>query len=315
MATTKSGAHQASNSFELTQHISKAERNHRSAFFIEPRPLIKQLLTMNLRYLLAGLLCFILTSCSSNVDFSLFADSEKDALARSYIQSLIDGDYERLNQALDSSVRNLVDNDMWSQARSLYGQTELIDIRVVNYKTQSTLGGYSHYFFAYEHQFSDRWILTTVGLKESKSGHITIYNLQTMQPSDEPTRLVNEFSLANKTVIQYGFFILCVASPIFILSSFIFALLTKFPRRKWLWLIFILFGISKISMNWNTGELGFQLLNINLLGASSWSAGISSPWYLGFAFPLGAVCFWIKRRKLLNDQKQISTDSDIHSDG
>ena len=261
---------------------------------------------MIFRSLIFVVICALITGCSHERDYSDIADSSKDELARSYIQSLLDGDYERLNQDLATGVHMAADNDVWSTARSLYGQEELIDIRVIGYQSQWVSNGPSSYFFTYEHQFADRWIVTTVGLQESKHGYVSIYNFRTMNPTQESIVTLNQFSLKNKSITQYLFFAATCLVPVFVLTSFVVAIFTKFPRRKWLWLIFILLGLFKFIMNWHTGELSFSLLNINLLGFSLQSDSVISPWYVAFSLPVGSVLFWLKRSRLKAEPAQTS---------
>jgi asparagine N-glycosylation enzyme membrane subunit Stt3 len=68
-------------------------------------------------------------------------------------------------------------------------------------------------------------------------------------------------------------------------------------RRKWLWILFILFGFGKLSINWTTGQWGVMVLAAQLFSASA-AAAYFGPWIVSVSLPVGAVLFLIKRRRL-----------------
>jgi hypothetical protein len=68
-------------------------------------------------------------------------------------------------------------------------------------------------------------------------------------------------------------------------------------RRKWLWFIFILFGIGQLSVDWNSGAWEFSPLHFLLFSASAVSPGYG-PWVVSTALPLGAA--WYLARRFLN---------------
>ncbi len=75
---------------------------------------------------------------------------------------------------------------------------------------------------------------------------------------------------------------------------------TPVAKRKWLWILFVLVGIGAIGVNWTTGQFSFRVATLNLLGAAAVSAGPHAPWFISVGFPLGAIMFWVKRRKFLS---------------
>ena len=65
-----------------------------------------------------------------------------------------------------------------------------------------------------------------------------------------------------------------------------------------LWIIFILFGLGPLSLNWTTDQIGFSLLSFLLFSGSAMASSIYSPWIISVSLPVGAVLFWIFRNKL-----------------
>jgi hypothetical protein len=98
--------------------------------------------------------------------------------------------------------------------------------------------------------------------------------------------------------------------PLFIILSIIYCFKTPL-KRKWLWILFMLFGIISFKLNWTTGDFELQLLNIRLLGAGFSRSGTVAPWILSFAVPVGAILFWIKKRKI---NKNFITESNVETE-
>jgi hypothetical protein len=84
---------------------------------------------------------------------------------------------------------------------------------------------------------------------------------------------------------------------IFTLVVLVVCIRTKMKRRKWLWILFILFGFGKLSVNWATGQWGVMVLAAQLFSASG-TAAYLGPWIVSVSLPVGAVLFLIKRRRL-----------------
>lgn len=74
--------------------------------------------------------------------------------------------------------------------------------------------------------------------------------------------------------------------------------LWRAPRsRKWPWALFILLGIGKLMVNWNTGQIAVQLLAIQLFSGSVFQM-LTGDWILAVSLPLGAMIYLL-RPKLL----------------
>lgn len=60
--------------------------------------------------------------------------------------------------------------------------------------------------------------------------------------------------------------------------------------HDWAWIIFILLGIGKISINWATGEWTIVPLSIQLFSVPAFAA-FNGPWIIAASLPLGAIMF------------------------
>lgn len=117
--------------------------------------------------------------------------------------------------------------------------------------------------------------------------------------TDGSQRELNKFVLQGKSPWHYAILTLALAVPLFIIITLIVCVRTPIPRRKWLWVIFILGGIGSVGTNWTTGALEFNLLQYLVLGGSALASSEHAPWVITAGFPLGALIFWFKRRKFI----------------
>jgi hypothetical protein len=104
----------------------------------------------------------------------------------------------------------------------------------------------------------------------------------------------SEFRLSNKGFPQYLIFLMAILFPIFSLYVLVLCIRSEIGPRKWLWAVFILVGVSRLGVNWATGQPNFQLFAIQLLSAGA-SAETYSPWMVSVSLPLGAILFLLNQ--------------------
>ena len=117
-----------------------------------------------------------------------------------------------------------------------------------------------------------------------------------VQPMQDSLERLNAFRLRGKSIAHYAVLALAPAVALFILTVLVVCIRTKIPRRKWLWVLFILFGLGKLQLNWTTGQTALRPISFQLMGAGAAAAGPYAPWILSVSFPLGAVVFLARRR-------------------
>ncbi|MGH9806787.1 MAG: hypothetical protein ACRD9W_05925 [Terriglobia bacterium] len=107
---------------------------------------------------------------------------------------------------------------------------------------------------------------------------------------------MNRFTLDGKSLINFIVLGLAVLVPSFIVFSVIACIRTPIPRRKWLWIVFILLGLGQFGLNWTTGETEIRAFAFQVLGASVTWVGPYAPMMLAVSIPVGAIVFWLRRR-------------------
>ncbi len=126
--------------------------------------------------------------------------------------------------------------------------------------------------------------------EENNNLFITTFYVRTFK---KPLLKIHEFTLKDKSFIHYVFLFFIILVPIFIVVSLIFVIKTPLKRKK-IWFFGVLLGFMKFQINWTTGEIGFSLIQVSLLGAGAGSLGEFYPSISYFSLPIVAIVFWYR---------------------
>ncbi len=254
---------------------------------MKPKPLV-----------IVTLLAVTLFGCKPN-DFlrntmNRMAPDDDEALAMECLIALRARDFETVIGQLDPQVvkpgiesKMLPVADMLAQGEPL--SVELVGCRILSTPDKRR----SH--LTYQYHFTDAWILATITI-DTVGENKKIFAVS-VNPIPKSLGELNAFTLAGKSLRHYVLLSLAVIIPVFIIWTIILCARTKI-RKKWLWIIFILIGITSLNLNWTTGQMGFQPIAFKIPGVGMVKMGLYAPWILKVSFPLGAILFLIKRRKL-----------------
>lgn len=127
-----------------------------------------------------------------------------------------------------------------------------------------------------------------------QSGKLMLEGVNILPAADSVQHL-NAMTLTGKTPVHYAFVTAAVLLALFTAVSAFVCATTPIPRRRWLWIVFVLLGFGTLSLNWTTGEIGYQIVTAHLF-ATGFLKPLYGPMVLDIAFPLGAIIFWFKRR-------------------
>jgi hypothetical protein len=148
-----------------------------------------------------------------------------------------------------------------------------------------------------QYEFPGEYVLVQAGV-DSTTADSLLYALHIERLPDALERL-NAFTLRSKSWRHYLFLVLALAVPSFITFALVQCARTSFPRRKWMWMLFVALGYGQFTMNWTTGEVRSLPISIQLLGAGAQTASPYAPWLVSFSAPLGALIFLYQRRRRL----------------
>jgi hypothetical protein len=265
-----------------------------------------------------------------------------DTFARTYIAMISEGKFEEADSLLGEELQNPGAKQTLRLLQGLLNaghveSTELINLKIMKMNIDDKTRYYLEYYVQYnitEESLSEE-ILEQ--LKSEKEKHLVLdqdarkekdaklHQVLSIVIDDRPDRKsivgfhvqmipksikeLNDFSLVNIDLSRQAFLILWILVPLFSIYVAVLCLRTK-VRLKFLWFLFIIIGVGKLTLNWSTGNLTTYPLAVQLLGASYFRPGLYGPWLFSVSWPLGAMIFYFRRKKLQIASMKIEGASD-----
>ncbi len=241
-----------------------------------------------------------------------FVPKEADKFAHAYIDILLKGDIEQAEELLDPQVVTLKTRSRIQEVVNLLDKGELISIEIVGVNVLRNKNKVRN-SLTYQLHFKDAWLLATF-IVDDISGNLQIFRFQ-INTIPKSLEEINAFTFSGKSFRHYIILLLAACIPVFIVYTIVLCVRTKM-KRKWLWIIFMLFGVGKYSFNWTSGQMGFQPISFLIPGAAAFKGGPYAPWIISISVPIGALFFILKRRKIrksesLDVSKALDSDQKV----
>lgn len=232
--------------------------------------------------------CLLFGGCSRARIIEKIVPAVDDAFAREHIDLLREKRFDQLERELDPSISDPSVQDTLHRMAEMFPAEEPKSIKVVDIRFSLSHGTSTH-FLTVEYEFTDRWLLVRIAIKRvNEHPTITAFNVTPISESLEST---NRFNLAGKGGSQYFVLSLALAALAFNIHAFVICVRTKMLKFKWLWAIFVFFGVGEFAVNWTTGQLAFTPLAVHLPCASVSAVPAYGPWTVAVSLPLGAFMF------------------------
>jgi hypothetical protein len=242
--------------------------------------------------ILALVSLFALLGCSQQDLLNKFSTPEDQATAKGYIDRLRAGKLDEIEKALDSSIKTPNTRDTLAKMAALFPNGEPTSIKLVGARIFQSSGSKT-VNTTFEYCFAEKWLLANVAVRD-RQGTKAVVGFH-VNPIPKSLESQNRFGLPGKSALQYAVLVAAIAAVLTTLYSVVVCARTKLPRRKWLWMLFILVGFGKMTVNWTTGEWGIAPFTIQLFSASAFAA-LYGPWMIAVSLPLGAIAFLLYRR-------------------
>lgn len=227
------------------------------------------------------------------------APTENIEVAKHYIALLRNHQYDLIAKDLDPSIKTSNVRATLAQMEALIPPQEPTSVTVVGSQTYKVITNGKTSItanIALQYEFPDKWLLINVATTKTETGtSVTNFNVNPIADSLEN---MNRFSLSGKKPLHYLILALAIIIPIFIVYTLVLCVQTKMGKRKWLWVLFILFGIGQFRLNWTTGQWWLSPLSIQTFGANAF-APLFGAWMLSVSVPAGAIAFLLRRKKLI----------------
>ncbi len=242
------------------------------------------------------------------LSFNVFADlsdnflvpKEEMAFAKHYLNEIRIKNFDYVKKHLDAELINKVSDAKLEEISDYFREgklltTELIGSQVNTFET--TWQGN----FTFEYEFESGRSLANVVMKRVND-KTTIIGFNVYQTAASQKE-IHKFELSGKSFYHYVVLVLACIVPIFILFTLVICIKTPIPKRKWLWVIFVLGGIGSVSLNWTNGAYAFKILEYQLFGAGAVAASEYAALIISAGFPLGAIFFWYKKKSFIELSK------------
>jgi len=246
----------------------------------------------------------IITGCSSEFLKEKIVPKVESEFAKVYLNNLQNKNFNYIKQYIDPIIKKDANDEKLLEIADYFPTGELLSTELIGSKV-SLFNDNWRGTFTFEYQFSNGWAVANVTLKRNDKD-LSVIGFHVYQ-RDTSQKEINQFTLANKSVLQYTVLTLGIVIIFFTLITLYFCIKTPMQKKKWLWILFILTGIGSLGVNWTTGEYGTQFLSINLFASSAASSGPHSPWIFSISIPLGAILFWIKRKNFIEKTENKNT--------
>jgi hypothetical protein len=236
-----------------------------------------------------------LVACDKAEVLRRFASPEDVTAARNYIELLRQSHFDGIERAMDASITGPSTRQELIKMAALFPPGTPTSVTLVGAQLFRTSDS-STVNLTFEYRFGESGVLTNVALRK-QGGNTTIVGFHVRRRQPKSLEAQNRFTLSGKSPLEYTVLAMMVVVPLLILWSLVSCLRTRLKGRKWPWVLFIIFGVGRLAVNWTTGAWGLQLLYVMLFGAGAY-APLYGPWTLSVSLPLGAIVFLLTRDKL-----------------
>lgn len=240
-------------------------------------------------------LLIALPGCDQQTAFDALVPKAESEFAKHHLAQLAAKDFTSVESRLDASLIAPDTRLKLEQMAQQFPASTPTSVATIGAHT-NTVNDTTTYNLSYEYEYPKTWLVANVVLQRRGTDLIVLGTH--VNPATQSLKDANRFNLSGKGALHYLVLAMAICVPLFIVYSLVLCFRTTFPKRKWLWVLFVGMGLVQVSLNWTTGAFGIQPLSFLLLGGGFVQAGPYAPVILTFALPIGALIFLYKRRSL-----------------
>jgi hypothetical protein len=240
-------------------------------------------------------LAVLLAGCDQQTLIKKFVPQEESAVAQRYLEDVRTGRFSEILKRVAPQDRAEFAK-VFPALRAAVPHEQPKSVKVVGSRTSHRPDSVV-YALTYEYEYSRVWLIEQIILqRDGRDLKVTGMHFTPLADSIEH---INRFTLAGKGALHFGFLFAAVSILLFIVWTAVVCWRTRIPKRKWLWMIFVLLGFGSLTLNWTSGEVVYQLIAVVLLGVG-YRQEVYGPVLLQIGFPVGAILFWLRRGKWLS---------------
>ena len=248
------------------------------------------------RQFVAALVATAISGCFPQALVDLFVPDAQGQFAGRFIALFPAQEYDAIEGYLDPELQVRVPDPRSTlmKVAAEFPSGEPLQILTVGASTH-TQSGVSVSKLAYEYIYPDAWVVVNIAIKE-RGGVMTVTSMHA-QRREESLAQTNRLTFEGKGPAHFLFSIAAVIILGFTFWAAWLCFHTPIPRRKWLWMLFVLVSVGKLSMDWTTGTMGFAIFGIHLPAANLTRAlvPLRTAGAPRAGIPLGAIVFLARR--------------------
>jgi hypothetical protein len=130
--------------------------------------------------------------------------------------------------------------------------------------------------------------------KEKKGGQFTIVGMHVTE-LEGSLETLNAFTFEGKGITHFVVLALAIAFPALTLVALYFCVRERNLKRKWLWVLMIIFGVIQFTLDWTTGAWTLKPIAVVLFSVGAFKLHYG-PLMLSIALPAGAIAYFLRRR-------------------
>lgn len=252
----------------------------------------------------------LFTGCSVDAARERMAAAEPQAegmIARDFLDSLQRDQLDHAASLGAGSITTPQGRHAMEQAAAAFPQDRLIELKLTGLEKHVVNDrGTAALTYEYHFEQSGWWLGQVVMATHLGNDEVIGFHFGRIRDSLEN---LGAFGSAPLDVLHLVMLGLMVGIPLFVLATFVVAVRTRMPRRA-LWCVAVLLGVSQLQFDWATGALRLgRFFSVNILSAAFHKEPYG-PWVFTLGVPLGALVFWIQRRRFLAAQASSTPGSE-----
>lgn len=241
------------------------------------------------RFILIALAALTLAACDQYAAVESMAPKPERATAERYLEDVRLGRHKEIMDAFNPAYRPANMLDILKQMMGSFPKGQPQSIHVISFGS-GAFNGVQATYLNIQYAYADGAVVGNI-LLEPKGKGFELDGIHTQRLSQSVAQ-ANDFTLKGKSPIHYLFLFCAFAFPIISIGTAIAVWRTRLARPRWLWMIFVLLGFVKFTLNWTTGYIEIAPISFVLLSAGFFKP-ILGPVMIFLGLPVGAILFWL----------------------
>src|ERR1700722_7626391 len=184
---------------------------------------------------------------------NLFAQSEigwlkpkpEEAIAHGYVEDVRNRKIASIEATIDPQFVTKATPELLAKIASLFPAVPPVSVNLVGskvlYFSSINSSRTMQYDLSYEYEFAGKWVFAEIVMQRTNS-KLQIAGIP-IEPMSMSLERFNAFSFTGKSGAQILFLFAMLFDAAFIIVTGFICLATPIPRLKWLWIIFVVFGL------------------------------------------------------------------------